>query len=128
LISEDESNSAQLPSLNLLQLAIIHHSSSSALPEIVQALLDAGVDPNEKPRSVSSWNLRNDSDQLKTPVQELFSYIKHGGGSELCKTLQRFVERGADVSGVVNGMSVEGVTKFEGFEDLWEILRSSNNR
>jgi hypothetical protein len=130
LIPGDEISSAQRPSCHLLQIAIIYHSSQSVLPELVHALLDAGVDPNERSQrlapSISSWNRRNDSDDLITPVQALFRYLKYGGVSELCKTLQLFVERGADVSGMVDEMSVEDVAKFEGFEDLWEILRSSN--
>jgi len=130
-IPGDEIISAQLPSRHLLQIAIIYNSSQSVLPELVQALLDAGVDPNEKSQrlagSVSSWNRRNNSDDLITPVQALFSYLKYGGFfPEFCKTLQLFVERDADVSGLVDRMSVEDVAKFEGFEDLWETLRSSN--
>jgi hypothetical protein len=94
-------------------------SNTAVATDVVRLLLNHGGDPNEKMVE------EEHAPSGKTPLGIIFrgfSYTRDIHPS-IFETAQYLIDRGANVSGIVDNMTVEAVAKFEGHEPLWDALQ-----
>lgn len=92
-------------------------------PDIVRFLLDLGLDPNAKTQHTSglpSWELRDE----ETPLQIMVRPWRYTWSPTFFRVVQMLIDRGADGAGIADRMKPDDVARFEGYEGLWEHLRT----
>ncbi|RXW25640.1 hypothetical protein EST38_g228 [Candolleomyces aberdarensis] len=106
----------------------LHLAAMFSRKEIVEKLLKAGSDVNAKSIELKDNDYRSPS-QGPTALHLVLSTGKFyaGAGQELDDTrmgiAQILVDRGAEIEGVVDHLSLADVLRFEAWEELWDRLR-----
>lgn len=126
----------EVPMINALHIAVGIHSGRMDVevrdpfcPDIVRLLLENGLDPNAKTINIDGL-LYCSIDHDATPLQILFrQLIRPDSRESFFAALQLLMEFGADVRGISEGMEAWQVARqvaaFEGFESLWDVIRSA---
>lgn len=121
------------PVINALHIAVGIHphnmgeeAGSRFSPDIVRLLLENGIDPNAKAINVGRLPWYSASHDA-TPLQIMFRNMRWVAtkSREWFAVVQLFVDFGADVRGISDGMEVEDIASFEGFESLWDVFRKA---
>jgi len=124
-------NGPLIPAMNSLHIAVGANPHPMDLeararlsPDMVEFLLDLGLDPNEKTRHTSAlqvWDLREE----EAPLQIMFRPWRYTWSPTFFRVVQMLTDRGADAAGIADRMKPDDVAGFEGYEALWEYLRAA---
>ncbi|KAK4212692.1 ankyrin repeat-containing domain protein [Rhypophila decipiens] len=93
-------------------------------PEIVRLLLNLGLDPNQQTdntATLGSWDLR----EAETPLQIMFRKNRFTWDDKFFEVARMLISAGADPNGIADQMSTDDIAKFDGHEDLWEVVRTA---
>ncbi|PVH99314.1 ankyrin [Periconia macrospinosa] len=91
-------------------------------PEIVRLLLENGIDPNAKAVNVGGLKYCG-VDGHASPLQIMFRDGPHRT-PQFFEVVRLLIEFGSEFDGIVDRFKTYYVPDFEGFEDLWDVLRA----